>query len=171
MKPALRRKEIIHILSASDHAISGSELAAMLDVSRQVIVQDIALLRAEGNEILATPQGYLLLYHDKPETIKMIIASKHNKEQIKDELITIVDEGGTVLDVIVEHSIYGQISGSIMVSSRRDVEKFIDKINKDDTKPLSNLTDGVHLHTISCKDQDTVERIKKNLSKKGYLLS
>ncbi|MBZ4647103.1 MAG: transcription repressor NadR [Clostridia bacterium] len=169
MEPIARREKIIEILSKRQAAVSGSELALMLDVSRQVIVQDIALLRAGGTEIIATPQGYLLL-GETSQRFRKTIASKHDKGSIRDELTTIVDEGGTVLDVIVEHSIYGQISGNIMVSSRREVDEFMNKINRSDIKPLSDLTGGIHLHTIQCKDEATMKRIEDVLLGKGYLL-
>ncbi|MDK2801202.1 MAG: uncharacterized protein PWP27_2155 [Clostridiales bacterium] len=169
MEPTVRRKKIVEILKNEQTAVRGSELASIFNVSRQVIVQDIALLRAAGNEIIATPQGYVLLSKTQNKYRKTIV-SKHGKDEIKDELITIVDEGGTILDVIVEHNIYGQISGNIMVSSRRDVDEFMKKINEDDTKPLSALTGGIHLHTIECKDEETMRRIENALFKKGYLL-
>jgi len=164
-----RRNKILEILSQRDSPISGSKLAEMVKVSRQVIVQDIALLRAAGSNIIATPQGYFMILKDE-ENVRKTIVSKHDKSDIRDELTTIVDEGGTVVDVIVEHSIYGQICGNIMVRSRRDVDNFMEKINQKGTKPLSNLTDGIHLHTIECKDEETMSRIENALRKKGYLV-
>lgn len=169
MDPLARREKILNILIEKKGAVSGSELAMRLNVSRQIIVQDIALLRAAGNDIIATPQGYLIISNITKRYRKEIV-SKHNKDQIRDELTTIVDEGGTVLDVIIEHNIYGQICGNIMVASRRDVNKFIEKISNEDTEPLSHLTHGLHLHTIECKDEQTMERIEQLLFKKGYLL-
>jgi len=164
-----RRNKILEILSQRDSPISGSKLAEMVKVSRQVIVKDIALLRAAGSNIIATPQGYFMILKDE-ENVRKTIVSKHDKSDIRDELTTIVDEGGTVVDVIVEHSIYGQICGNIMVRSRRDVDNFMEKINQKGTKPLSNLTDGIHLHTIECKDEETMSRIENALRKKGYLV-
>lgn len=165
-----RKKRILDILYEATRPISGSELAAMFNVSRQVIVQDVALLRASGSEIIATPQGYILLSKQHENIMRKTIACKHDKVHIRDELTTIVDEGGTIIDVIVEHSIYGQICGNIMVGSRRDVDNFMKKITDDDIKPLSNLTDGVHLHTIEAKNRDVIEKIEQALIKKGYLL-
>lgn len=170
MEPEQRRQQILKFLQDIQSPFSGSTLASKLGVSRQVIVQDIALLRAEGKEIIATPQGYIMLL-PKNNTLSKTIACCHNKEDIKDELTTIVDEGGTIIDVIVEHSIYGQISGNVMVSSRRDVDEFIKKIHKSDTKPLSDLTHGVHLHTIQVKDEQSIVQIEKELKGKGYLLA
>lgn len=169
MGPLERRKKIIKILSKKQSPISGSELASILNVSRQIIVQDIALLRAEGNEIIATPQGYLN-YSRISKRYKKTIVSKHTKDNIKDELMIIIEEGGTILDVIIEHDIYGQISGNIMVSSKREVEEFLDKINSENVKPLSILTSGIHLHTIEYKYPEQIEIIEKRLFEKGYLL-
>ena len=169
MEPEQRRQQILSLLEHNQFPISGSELAAKLSVSRQIIVQDIALLRAEGKKIIATPQGYIILA-TKKNTLSKTIACSHDKKSIKDELTTIVDEGGTIIDVIVEHSIYGQISGNVMVSSRRDVDDFVEKIDKSDTKPLSDLTYGVHLHTIQAKNRQTIAQIEKELKKKGYLV-
>ncbi|NLY42826.1 MAG: transcription repressor NadR [Clostridiaceae bacterium] len=169
MNTVQRRNKITEILEEEPIAISGSQLASMLGVSRQVIVQDIAVLRAAGVDIIATPQGYMLNRLEKGGFRKTIV-SKHEKEHIRDELITIVDEGGTVIDVIVEHSIYGQICGNIMVSSRRDVDDFIDKICKEDVKPLCDLTGGIHLHTIECKNEEVMARIEEKLFQKGYLI-
>ena len=169
MEPLERRNQIHAFLSSSQRAVSGSKLASMLEVRRQVIVQDIALLRAAGHDIIATPQGYLL-FSKADQGYRKTIACKHDKDGIRDELTTIVDEGGTIIDVIVEHRLYGQICGNIMVSSRRDVDNFINKIEQDHVKPLSNLTDGVHLHTIEAKNEDIMAKIEQALLKKNYLL-
>ena len=135
-----RRNKILEYLSP-ENPLTGNKLGELLGVSRQAIVQDIALLRARGYEIIATPQGYL--NKTKEETSKaysFTIASKHNKAQIKEELETIVDLGGKVIDVVVEHPVYGELSGYLMVSSRRDVEKFVESLSKSRAEPLSYLT-------------------------------
>jgi transcriptional regulator of NAD metabolism len=169
MEPISRREKIVEILIKNKNAVSGSDLASMLNVSRQVIVQDIALLRAAGTGVIATPQGYVLI-SPFSHKLRKTIACRHRKENIRDELTTIVDEGGTILDVIVEHSIYGQISGNIMVSSRRDIDEFIKKIDNRNIKPLSDLTGGIHLHTIEYRNEEDINRIEKALLEKRYLL-
>lgn len=169
MNPDIRRAKIIKLLSDIKKPLSGSELSETLNVTRQVIVQDIAILRAKGNQIIATSMGYVLVLHINKSS-KKIIASKHSKHEIEDELNTIVDMGGIILDVIVEHSVYGQILANIMVSSRREVKEFISRINKVKTKPLSALTDGIHLHTIEAKNDEIIADIENELLKKGYLL-
>lgn len=165
-----RREEILNILKNSSQAISGTSLANELNVSRQLIVGDIALLRASGMDIISTPKGYILNNNESNENyIIRTIACRHSKDFIEDELNSIVDEGATVVNVIVEHSVYGQITGDLHVSSRRDVKAFINKLKLQDINPLAQLTDGIHLHTIKCRDEETYQEIIKSLKEKGYL--
>ncbi len=165
-----RREEIIKILKNDTKAISGTNLANELNVSRQLIVGDIALLRASGLNIISTPKGYILDNKENNEGyIIKTIACKHSKNFIEDELNVIVDEGATVVNVIVEHGVYGQITGDLHVSSRRDVKDFMEKLKLEDTNPLSKLTDGIHLHTIRCRHEESFEEIVNILREKGYL--
>lgn len=164
-----RRLKILDILKNTQKAVSGSELSKILDVSRQVIVSDIALLRASGEEILSTPKGYIIDDKKNENYIYKTIACKHKKDFIEEELNLIVDEGATVVNVIVEHSVYGQITGDLHLASRRDIREFMKKLNGD-TTPLSQLTDGIHLHTIKCKDTETLESVITSLKEKGYAL-
>lgn len=166
-----RRLQIINILNKLDEPISGTELAKKLGVSRQVIVQDIAILRAGGEEIIATPQGYIILKDvDESRIIKTIVCKHSTYDEIEDELKTIVDMGGKILDVIVEHSVYGEIKGSLMISSRLDVEKFIKNLKNTNAEPLSSLTDGIHIHSIEIEDEETFKKIIEKLEEKSYLI-
>ena len=162
-----RRKKIMDMLSNSSEPVSATSLAEALDVSRQVIVGDIAILRAEGNTVIATPRGYILQYPDKG--VRYQIACRHDSDGILDELYAIVDNGCTVLDVIVEHPVYGQISGMLQLSSRKDVQEFVYRCSF--AQPLSNLTGGLHLHTLSCPSAEAFSRVKSTLLKLGILLS
>lgn len=164
-----RREKIIETIQKSEKPISASTLAKHFGVSRQIIVGDVALIRASGTDIIATPRGYVL--EDRKQNHLYTIAVNHEKKDLADELYTIVDLGGYVVDVIVEHPIYGQLSGNLHLSSRYDVDQFIKNVNANDAKPLSQLTNGLHLHTIKCQDQETFERIKKSLNEKGYLFT
>jgi transcriptional regulator of NAD metabolism len=170
LNPNDRRENILQSLKLKKEPLSGNDLAENYHVSRQIIVQDIAILRAGGHNIVATSLGYVLIDDKDNKKCKKVIASRHTKDQIEDELNTIVDMGGIVLDVIVEHDIYGQIQGNIMVSSRRDVSKFMKKINNTKIKPLSALTDGMHFHTIEAKNNEIIKDIEKELLKKKYLV-
>ena len=164
-----RRKEILSILKGKKEPISGTVLAESLGVSRQIIVQDIAILRASGISIFATPKGYLLPNGEDGGLVK-IIACHHNRENTKRELEIIVDNGGKVLDVIVEHSLYGEIKGLLMLCSRLDIKNFISQYEKTDNKPLSFLTGGTHLHTINVPNEGSFKRIIKELDEEGYLI-
>ena len=169
MKTQNRRDQILDILNKSNSPVSASSMAKKFSVSRQIIVGDIALLRASGKDIIATPRGYIVL-KEKKEHIKTI-ACRHGDADIADELTAIVDCGCTVIDVTVEHAVYGQITGLLMLSSRLDVTEFINKMTNYGAKPLSTLTDGIHLHKISCPGEAAYKNVLSMLSKKGILVS
>ena len=162
-----RKEKIIEEIKKSNKPISASTLAKKLGVSRQIIVGDVALIRASGTNIIATPRGYIL--DSKQQNQTYTIAVNHSQEQMADELYTIVDLGGCAIDVIVDHPVYGQLTGKLYLSSRYDVDQFIKKVNNNQAKPLSQLTDGLHLHTIQCPNEDTYQRIVSALDEKGYL--
>lgn len=166
-----RRKLIISRLKNSDKAISASMLAQQLSVSRQVIVGDIALLRASGIKISATPRGYIFeKENDAGFPYIGFLPCRHTPDETRDELYVIVDFGGYVIDVIVEHPIYGQLAGPLDIASRHDVDLFIQHLDSHKAaRPLSTLTDGVHFHRIGCKSEDTFELIKSALKSKGFL--
>lgn len=166
-----RREEILKLLSEKNKPIKGMDLADKLGVSRQVIVQDIAILRAKGESILATPQGYIIpVIEEKNNIIKTIVCKHTTYEEIEDELKTIVDIGGKVLDVVVEHPLYGEIKSPLMIGSRLDVAQFMKNLKKTKAEPLSTLTDGVHIHSIQVEDEKTLKRIEKALKEKKYLI-
>ena len=169
MKNEQRRIEILEKLQSADKPISATSLASLFSVTRQIIVADIALLRASGHRIRAEHKGYVLEKENSNEIIKRI-AVKHGKDEVASELYAIVDNGGRVIDVIVEHSLYGTILGELNLSSRYDVDCFLSKLSKQDTTPLSNLTEGLHIHTIAVKDLNAFDRIIKKLSELKILV-
>ena len=168
MEAASRRQAILDRLRTADRPVSASALAAGLNVSRQIIVGDIALLRAGGAEISATPRGYVL--PRATDGITRTIAFRHALAQTGQELDILVDNGCTVLDVIVEHPVYGQLTGQLQISSRYDVEQFLARIRDSDAAPLSMLTGGLHLHTLCCPNEDAYTRACAALKAAGLLL-
>ena len=168
MEAASRRQAILDRLRTADRPVSASALAAGLNVSRQIIVGDIALLRAGGAEISATPRGYVL--PRATDGITRTIACRHTLAQTGQELDILVDNGCTVLDVIVEHPVYGQLTGQRQISSRYDVEQFLARIRDSDAAPLSMLTGGLHLHTLCCPNEDAYTRACAALKAAGLLL-
>ena len=159
MEGDARRQELLRLISKSQKPISGTELAQTLHVSRQVIVQDVALLRAGKYPIFATNRGYVLL-QDDVHHVTRVIRVKHNSHQIEEELNAIVDCGARVLDVTVEHEIYGIIRADLKVASRQE---------ENQTKPLTDLTNGIHSHTIEAKSEDILDLVEKTLKEKGFL--
>ena len=170
MEGDVRREKIIDILEKGEKPVSGTELSEMLNVSRQVIVQDIALLRAVNKSILSTNKGYIL-YREPKAKCNRSFHVFHDDSRIEDELNTIVDNNGKVLDVVVEHDIYGQITVDLIISSRRDVREFVEKLNANRTKPLKELTGGVHYHTVEADSEKALDVIEEELMKKGYIIS
>lgn len=166
MNAVERREEIVRLITTSDEPVSGSTLSKKLDVSRQVIVQDIALLKAAGYEILSTNKGYIL---NNINACTRVFKVHHTNEQTEDELKTIVDIGGTVVDVFVWHRVYGKIEAKLNISSRRGVQQCIDGLVSGKSMPLMNITSGYHYHTVKADSEETLELIEKALEEKDYL--
>ena len=144
---------------------SATTLSQELGVSRQIIVGDIALLRAAGQEITATARGYVI---PAQNGLLRRIACMHSAGETRDELDAMVDCGCTVVDVIVEHPVYGQLTAPLHLSSRLDVDQFMKRM--DGAAPLSQLTGGVHLHTLSCPDETAYEHLLQLLRQRGFLV-
>ena len=168
MRSEQRRQALLDILKQTTQPISAAALAAKFDVSRQVIVGDVALLRSAGEEISATPRGYVMSRKQSSGFVRQI-AVKHNSAQTEAELNAIVDQGCTVQDVIVEHPVYGQLTGTLQISNRYDVSQFIHRCSTFAAHPLSNLTGGIHLHTLICPDEAAFLRVKQLLHEMGML--
>jgi len=170
MKGNTRRRAIEKAITEARGPIKGSELSEEYGVSRQVIVQDIALLRAEGKAIIATPQGYLLPKKQK-DNLQKTIVTRHKKEaDLKEELTLMVDLGVKIIDVIVEHPVYGEIRGNLNIQSRLDIDNFMMQLEDVEAKPLAELTDGVHMHTIEVPSDVVYEKLIRVLRKKNYLI-
>lgn len=164
-----RREEISKILSKKEEPVSASDLAEKFSVSRQIIVGDIAILRASGIDICATPRGYIILKENTGLVSR--IACKHDTATMEKELDIIVDNGCSVIDVIVEHPIYGQLTGQLRLSNRFEVSQFINRCEKSKARPLSNLTEGIHLHTLSCPSGEALSRVKTALKAAEILIT
>ena len=170
METEKRRTELLNLLRQATKPLTGTELARYFGVSRQVIVQDIAILRASGEQIFASLQGYLLTLQAPGNWVRSVIACRHTREEIHDELSIIVDRGGRILDVIVDHPIYGELRGNLMISNRLDLNIFLESLKSTEANPLLALTRGIHLHTLEAPDERTVQDIKTALDGAGYLI-
>lgn len=166
MTGAERRKKILTLLKASALPLSGGALGNATGVSRQVVVQDIALLRREGHDILATARGYLL--HTSQQNVRLFKVC-HDESRTEEELTTIVDLGGCVVDVMVNHKVYGKMSAPLHIKNRRDVQKFMDTLKLGKSTPLLNITSGYHFHHVSAEQVEILDEIEDALRQKNFL--
>lgn len=164
-----RREKIEEVLKNNTEPITATQLAKQFSVSRQVIVGDIALMRASGLKISATPRGYVLNLDSETSDTIFTVACRHVQDNMATELFVIVDNGGTIMDVTVEHPVYGEISGELRISTRYEANIFLEKIKNYEAQPLMMLTGGIHLHKIKCKDEQIKKRIIKELKKENII--
>lgn len=161
-----RRNQIIDLLRQSSTPMSGTQLAGQVGVSRQVIVQDIALLRANAYDIVSTNQGYLLADSSAKSRVFKVI---HTDEEVEEELSLIVDCGGRVEDVFVSHKIYNIVKAPMNIRSRLDVKRFMDNLNSGKSSLLKNVTSGYHYHTVTAESEELLDYIHDALKERGFL--
>jgi uncharacterized protein len=167
-----RRDWILSFLRENSSPITGAELATKTNVSRQVIVGDITLLKAKNEPIIATSQGYMYLKASTPvQLFERTIACSHTPEQAEEELMLLVDHGVTVKDVKIEHPVYGDLTASIMVTNRQEVQQFMKKVLSTKASFLSELTDGIHLHTITATSEQALDAAERALLEGNFLIN
>lgn len=165
-----RRQAILAALRGEAKPVSGTALAEQMGVSRQVIVQDIALLRADGHDLVATNRGYALLEGESGTQVPTrLLKVHHNMDQLEDELETIVDLGGTVQNVMVNHRAYGKVTAELDIRSRSSIERYLENIRSGKSIPLMTLTSGYHFHRISADTEADLDQIENALAQKGFL--
>ena len=167
MKVAERRKAIVNLLMSTNAPISGSELAQKFDISRQIIVQDVTVLKGMGYEILSTSQGYLI---QKSPLSERVFKVRHTTEQTEEELSCIVALGGTVVDVFVWHKVYGKIEVSLNIFSHMHIKQFLEGVRTGQSTELMHITGGYHYHTVRAESEAVLDRIETALIEKGYIV-
>lgn len=165
-----RRQQLLQLLKKNDSPITGTELAQFANVSRQVIVNDMNLLKAKNEPIISTSQGYYYFQKIEESLLEKKIVCNHSAEDAKAELYAIVDCGVTVNNVIVEHPIYGEITARLLFSNRLDVDQFIEQVKQHQAGMLSSLTDGTHIHVISAATEEQLQCAIESLRAKGFLV-
>ena len=166
-----RRALILDTLKSQHAPISGTALAKQFHVSRQIIVQDIALMRAENHWILSTNKGYVYHRDESSDGLpKRVFWVKHSTDQVLSEFMTVLELGGKILDVAVEHELYGQIRVDLLIETVHDAHDFVAKLAKCKDNPLKVLTDDCHYHTITAPSEKLLDLIERELSEKGLML-
>ena len=166
MKAHDRRKAIVNLLLSSNEAISGSTLSEKFSVSRQIIVQDISVLKGSGYDILSTHNGYII---QKSPLKERVFKLHHTTEQTEDELSIIVELGGTVVDVFVWHKVYGKMVAPLNIFSSLHVKQFIEGVRTGKSTELMNITGGYHYHTVRADSEEILDKIGKALEERGYI--
>ena len=170
MTGANRRDAIIQYIQESNSPVSGQKLAAEFGVSRQVIVQDIALIRAAGYDIISTNRGYILNIPLQVANVERVFKVFHTDEQIEEELCSIVDQGGCVLNTMINHRVYGHLEVPLNIKSRRNVNEFLHEIQSGKSSPLMKITSNYHYHTVSADSEETLDMIESLLREKKILV-
>ena len=167
MNGSQRREQIVRQIQESKEPVSGKKLAELYGVSRQVIVQDIALIRTAGYDIISTNRGYIL---NTQKAISRVFKVQHTDEQTEEELYEIVDLGGCVESVMVNHRVYGHMEAPLGIHSRRKAAAFIEDIKSGKSSPLKNITSNYHYHTVSAESEEILDEIEEMLRAKGFLI-
>jgi len=172
MTGEMRRNQMLQLLKERSEPISGTVLAKTFHVSRQVIVQDIALMRAENHQILSTNKGYLcrsaVMENTQPKRVFFV---RHKDSQVLEEFLTVIDLGGRILDVSVEHELYGQIRVDLLIETEQDAVNFMERLENCRDNPLKVLTDDCHYHTVAAPSEKLLDLIEEELRQKGFLQS
>ena len=172
MTGEMRRNQILQLLREGSAPISGTALAKHFHVSRQVIVQDIALMRAENHPILSTNKGYLFRTEAQENNQPMrVFFVRHKDSQVLEEFMAVIDLGGRILDVAVEHELYGQIRVDLLIETRQDAVNFQERLEACRDNPLKVLTDDCHFHTVAAPSEKLLDLIEGELKEKGFLQS
>lgn len=168
-----RRQKILETLLHSKVPLTGTMLSRKFQVSRQIIVGDITVLRATGHDIYATPRGYILPIKPQNTNLLETICCRHanDKDSVKKEFEIIVDNGGKVHDVIIDHPVYGEIRVNLFIATRRETYAFVKKMQQTKAEPLLVMTNGIHYHTIEVPDKDTLSVICQELANAGILVN
>ena len=166
MKAAERRKAIVNLLLSEENAVSGGEMSERFGVSRQIIVQDITVLKGSGYDILSTHNGYIM---KKSPLKERVFKVHHTTEQTENELKLIVGLGGAVVDVFVWHKVYGRMEAKLNIFSELHVKQFIEGVRSGKSSELMNITGGYHYNTVRADSEEILDKIEMALNENHYI--
>lgn len=165
-----RKQELLALLKGAKESMNGQSLAEHFGVTRQIIVQDIALLRADGAQIISTNRGYIYKSSDDNSYAHRLFKVNHTVNEMEEELLAIVDNGGRIQNIMIDHPVYGEIQTLLKLTCRRDVRHFLKQATSSDFRPLSELTNGVHFHLVEADSQQDLDYIEEALHLLGFLV-
>ena len=168
MTTAERRAAILQQLAHAGAPIAARTLATHYGVSRQVIVQDLAVIRASHPGIISTARGYVLEQPDQPAGCTREFKVRHTPDRTGQELNLIVDCGGRVKNISISHRVYGRITAEMDIRSRQDVREFLQSFEDSSSTVLSTATDGYHYHLVEAATPDRLSLIEKELKENSY---
>ena len=168
MEKESRLKKILEILEKESSPVSGSKIAKLLGVTRQVVVQDVAVLKSRSFNIISTARGYI--FNAKRPSFTRLFAVKHSKAEIYKELSLIVENGGEIIDIIIEHPVYGELKGNLNIRTAEDIKIFVSAMETANAEPLLTISKGVHLHTVGATSEEALNKIEEMLRKEGMLI-
>ena len=167
MNVSERRSEIIRILRQANGPTAAKDLAARFQVSRQIIVQDLAVIRASIPGIVSTNRGYML---QKETVCSREYKVRHREEQVEKELNLLVDCGGHVKNVSICHRVYGRITAEMDIGSRQDVREFLQNLDSSKSTILGSATSSYHYHLVEASCEERLDLIEEELKKGGFLV-
>ncbi len=167
MRAEKRREEILSLIGNTDNPIPANVLKERFGVSRQVIVQDIAILRANGYDVTATSRGYFL---NVKKQATRVFKCRHTFDEMLEEGMLVIDTGGRIEDIFVNHRTYGRITARLDLSNRTHVEELHRSLFSGASKPLMSVTDGYHYHTVSADGEEILDEIEQKLRTRGFLI-
>ncbi|MDO0957050.1 transcription repressor NadR [Mammaliicoccus sciuri] len=168
--PFKRREQILQLLESSDEPISGKQLSQQFDVSRQIIVKDISILKSQNYNIYSTSRGYVVNNIQCGKRYKRVIVCQHDNDRMEEELKLILDNGAMIDDVAIDHPVYGSIKADLMIETYEDLSKFISEMEKFEGQMLAHLTDNLHLHTISAHTEKILDNAIRDLKEHQFIV-
>ena len=166
MKTAERRNAILKLLQNAEEPVAARKLAERYGVSRQVIVQDMAVIRAYTPGIISTTKGYVM---EQESRCVREFKVRHKQSDAAKERNLIVDCGGRVCNISISHRVYGRVSAEMDIRSRQDVTEFIAALNDSQSTVLSTATSGYHYHLVEAASEERLDLIGEQLKAAGFL--
>ena len=95
---------------------------------------------------------------------------RHSFDELVEEGALIIELGGRIEDIFVNHRVYGKISARLSLHNRMHVEELYRSLVSGASKPLMIVTDGYHYHTVTADSEETLDKLENKLRERGFLI-